>query len=801
MSECQKKHGEVELVNSEFRLNGEPQFIYSGEIHYFRIPRKDWEKRLIQAKEVGLNTIASYIPWIWHEPKEGVFDFTGKGNAQKDLIGFLELLKKLDLYFIARPGPICNGEMILEGIPTWLAEGYPSVHLKQQNGKPVTFAMLPAFMGPVFQDFVTKWYGKVIPLIKEYQFNQGGPIIAVQLDNEIGMWNWLIKAADYSSTTTRIYQEYLKEKYASIEKLNKTYNSNYKDFKKVLQPNNEVDVKNMIRYFDWAFFYREYYAMYFKSLADRVENEKLRLPLIANIYHFYDYGTNARGTQGLMTTLMFREFSKFVPEVIFGGAYQMRRLDFENFHDIALVTEVVKAITKPGVPSICAELQVGVMNDKPRLYPTDVELNIKTSLAHELNGINCYLFTGGNNPKELAARGRYHEWQAPITSEGKERLHIKPLKLFGKFVETFGKLIPQAKKKSDIAFGFYFPYYATEYLKGAFVDDITQKRDKYFFDGTARLLQLAGFNYTLIDIQKISEEELSNIPQLWLFSLDFMDKETQRKLVEYVKGGGCLILNPSVPNKDLNLKKSTILQDELGIKILGHLNHNLVKMHDGEYVAGDGGMDIFDAKDCTAVTKTVKGEASTILRKVGNGKVLVIGFGMSHIFDYQIDMIRDYAFLMGVKQSILVEPCDVQCVLRSTKDFGFLFLSNYHDEPREATVKLTLPGEAKNIKIPSKGKISLPNRSLWILPLNVPLTDEIKMKYSTVEILEYKVSKNKLSLMYHGARDGSGEILLEIKRPKKVSLNNKKIPFKYQDNLCKIEIATNGDVETLLISM
>ena len=77
-----KQNQAMELADSGFVLNGEPFFIYSGEIHYFRILKKDWKDRLQKAKKAGLNTVSFYIPWIWHEYKEGSFDFTGKTKPE-----------------------------------------------------------------------------------------------------------------------------------------------------------------------------------------------------------------------------------------------------------------------------------------------------------------------------------------------------------------------------------------------------------------------------------------------------------------------------------------------------------------------------------------------------------------------------------------------------------------------------------------------------------------------------------------------------------------------------------------------
>ena len=56
-----------------------------------------------------------------------------------------------------------------------------------------------------------------------------------------------------------------------------------------------------------------------------------------------------------------------------------------------------------------------------------------------------------------------------------------------------------------------------------------------------------------------------------------------------------------------------------------------------EYLSGEGKMTIFNSKECKVITKNADGEACTILKKVKKGHVLVIGFGMAHVFDYQVD--------------------------------------------------------------------------------------------------------------------------------------------------------------------
>ena len=114
-------------------VRGRPLALYSGEFHYFRVPRREWPQRLEQARRLGLNAIGFYIPWLWHEPTPGRFDFNGRSHPQRDLQGFLSLLKRLGFYAFARLGPMCHGELTDEGLPAWLLNAHPDIRLRQAD--------------------------------------------------------------------------------------------------------------------------------------------------------------------------------------------------------------------------------------------------------------------------------------------------------------------------------------------------------------------------------------------------------------------------------------------------------------------------------------------------------------------------------------------------------------------------------------------------------------------------------------------------------------------------------------------
>ena len=51
-----------------FQLDGQDAFMISGEFHYFRVPRKDWRRRMQLFKAARGNCIATYVPWAIRAP-------------------------------------------------------------------------------------------------------------------------------------------------------------------------------------------------------------------------------------------------------------------------------------------------------------------------------------------------------------------------------------------------------------------------------------------------------------------------------------------------------------------------------------------------------------------------------------------------------------------------------------------------------------------------------------------------------------------------------------------------------------
>jgi len=164
----ESKRGLV-VVGDHFELNGKPIQILSGEMHYERIPHEYWKARMEMAKAMGLNTIATYVFWNVHEPRPGVYDFSG----DHDLAAFLRLAQQEHLNVLLRAGPYSCAEWEFGGFPSWLlADPKMSTALRTNDD---------AFMRPV-----ERWIDRLGKEVASFQVERGGPVIAVQVENEYG---------------------------------------------------------------------------------------------------------------------------------------------------------------------------------------------------------------------------------------------------------------------------------------------------------------------------------------------------------------------------------------------------------------------------------------------------------------------------------------------------------------------------------------------------------------------------------------------------------------------------------------
>ena len=157
------------IQGNDFVYEGKPIRLLSGAIHYFRVVPEYWEDRLLKLKACGFNTVETYVAWNVHEPKEGEFVFEGIADVER----FIRLAGDLGLHVIVRPSPYICAEWEFGGLPAWLLE---DANLRLRSYEESYLAKVDAY------------FDELLPRFKPLLCTNGGPIIAMQIENEYGSY-------------------------------------------------------------------------------------------------------------------------------------------------------------------------------------------------------------------------------------------------------------------------------------------------------------------------------------------------------------------------------------------------------------------------------------------------------------------------------------------------------------------------------------------------------------------------------------------------------------------------------------
>ena len=138
----------------------------------------------------------------------------------------------------------------------------------------------------------------------------------------------------------------------------------------------------------------------------------------------------------------------------------------------------------------------------------------------------------------------------------------------------------------------------------------------------------------------------------------------------------------------------------------------------------------------------------------------------------------------------------MQLCLRANERYGFLFVANYHDVPNAGKIRMVLPGESRPTTFPAHGKIVLGKRRCSMLPLNVPLGRDDRIRYATAEVLEASAKPGRTTLVVAGTADAEAEVEL-VTTATKAWLDGKPLPAKRLGRRLRLRFGLTGGRQTL----
>jgi Beta-galactosidase len=161
--------GILGFSKEKLMLDGKEFYLAFGDMQYFRVLPGGWKRRLELMKDFGLTALQTYVPWNMHEPKKGEFNFDGMLNLE----AFLLLAEEVGLKVMLRPSPYICAEWDFGGLPSWLLKN-PNIELRCSD--------------PEYLSHVKTYYERLCKEFVPHLSTNGGPIIAVAIENEYGSY-------------------------------------------------------------------------------------------------------------------------------------------------------------------------------------------------------------------------------------------------------------------------------------------------------------------------------------------------------------------------------------------------------------------------------------------------------------------------------------------------------------------------------------------------------------------------------------------------------------------------------------
>jgi len=672
-----------------FRVEGKPVYLNSGEMHYFRAPKSDWSRRMQLLSEAGGNCVATYIPWLLHEPEEGQFRF-GEAADWLDLEGFLHCARDAGLYVIARPGPYQYSELIYDGLPGWLCEQYPEVLARDVHGKPFRSSSV-SYLHPVFLEKVRRWFDAVSPILARYTLAKGGPIAFVQLDNEtIGIHEWF-NSLDYNTETMGFgkedgrYPAFLARRYQDIHRLSSAYRKKYASFAAVEPPpitgsGNLAELRRQRDYFE---FYLETIAEYFQTLAGMLHSNGIDVPLVHN-------------SGNPTMNAYFQDIVEQMGEGFLLGSDHYYNLD-QNWAQnhptpqyaarVFLSNEMLRLM---GFPPVVLELPGGSAADWPPVTAEDARTAYFANLALGMKGHNYYIFSGGPNPPKAGSTTDSYDYGAGIGAEGEIRPLYEVQKAFGGFIRKHPEFLV-SRKAYDCRLGLdfdqarairYWQHSEEGYYPGA-------RAMEFLRTGPLTTALCASLSPVMCNLGADDWLGEVNTPVLVTCSSS-MSRLKQERLVHFIHKGGKVLFTPVLPTLDDRFEPCTILADFLGFRVepegtdrmtrpcLGPVNNVVGQVHR---------IQTWPAEARILGTEAVSGEPIACLVWAGEGQAILLGLEWIHSKREHEQMLRYLFGELDLRQKVACSNPNLWTSLWQSQEGSLLFVMNLLTSAMTASVQ------------------------------------------------------------------------------------------------------------------
>jgi beta-galactosidase len=203
--------------------------------------REEWRRDLQQIKELGFNTVRTWVEWASVEPRQGEYNFA-------NLRLLLELAEEVGLRVFI--------QMYIDSAPDWVGHAHPHTHFVAQNGESIPSQAAPGYCTDNHEiaELVHALYSETARVASAYP-----NFLGWDLWSEPSLINWAhvdwIQNAQfcYCPATQARFREWLRAKYGSLDALNRAWHRNFASWNDI-EPPRFSTILSYTDYIDWKTF-------------------------------------------------------------------------------------------------------------------------------------------------------------------------------------------------------------------------------------------------------------------------------------------------------------------------------------------------------------------------------------------------------------------------------------------------------------------------------------------------------------------------------------------------------------------
>lgn len=320
---------------------------------------------------------------------------------------------------------------------------------------------------------------------------------------------------DYSQGSVTKYQQWLSRRYAGIAELNRAWQSSYADFASVQAPREELAAQ-LPNWLEWRRFTAWNFARYFRESGDLIRSVQPGAAVSDNFYV-------TTGLDGWDLYELSRQTEYLALDLYAIGRWHNLLPSLDRGRCAAAAWKR---------PFVMMEYHAGPNHWITQVHKRDLYIEANVALARECRTLMWYMWKPGTQGREEGIHGM-------LDMAGQPTERYTAVAKISAFTERLAPVLARTRSASKVAIALSNDSQYLAYANGSSVWAALNIPAQM-----ARLLDSANIGFSLINLEHLQNQPLSDFQAVILPGLPIVSEASYQLLRDYVAAGGSVVCHP-----------------------------------------------------------------------------------------------------------------------------------------------------------------------------------------------------------------------------------------------------------------